>query len=112
MRRVNGLELERWWEARYGTIMGGSGSASVRIGFDRYVSFLPGPSAHRDLEEWVRFYSSGQYEAEVQLILNKEEAPPCELGLRGPTGPRLGLASWLKTKSLLLDPGDALFLLN
>ncbi len=82
------------------------------LGFDEYVNFLPGASAHRELEGWVRFYSSGKYEAEVQLILKKGEAPACELGLRGPSGPRLGLASWLKTKPLLVDPGDALFLLN
>lgn len=103
-----------------GTVVGSEvwdhhGRIRIRIGplgFDQYISFLPGANAHRDLEAWVRFYSSGQYEAEVQLVLRKGEAPPCELGLRGPSGPRLGLASWLKTKPLLVDPGDALFLLN
>lgn len=81
------------------------------IGFDDYVSFLPGPGAYQDLEAWVRFYSSGQYEAEVQLILKREEAPSCELGLTNKQGPRLGLASWMKTKPLKEDPGDAIFLL-
>jgi type VI secretion system protein ImpH len=82
------------------------------MGFDQYVSFLPGYGAHRDLEAWVKFYSNGQYEAEVQLILNRGEAPPCELGLRGKQEPRLGMASWLKTKPLVSDPGDAVFLLT
>jgi len=82
------------------------------VGFEDYVSFLPGPGAYQDLEAWVRFYSSGQYEAEVQLILKREEAPSCELGLRGKKEPRLGLASWLKTRPLAVDPGDALFLLT
>ena len=81
------------------------------IGFSEYASFLPGPGAYQDLQAWVRFYSSGQYEAEVQLILKREEAPGCELGVSGKNEPRLGLVSWLKTKPMASDPGDAVFLL-
>ena len=103
-----------------GTVVGNEvwdhhGRIRISIGpmsFDKYVEFLPGYSAHRDLEAWVKFYSSGQYEAEAQLILKKEEAPSCELGSRGKQEPRLGLASWMKTKPLKKDPGDAIFLLT
>jgi len=118
------------------SILGGSNRASERLGigtvvgnevwdhhgririsigpmsFERYVSFLPGNGAHKALKDWVRFFSSEQYEAEVQLILNREEAPGCQIGLRGEHEPRLGLVSWLKTKPLRYDPGDALFLLT
>jgi type VI secretion system protein ImpH len=102
-----------------GTVVGNEvwdhhGRIRISIGpmsFDRYVSFLPGHDAHKALADWVRFFSSEQYEAEVQLILNREEVPGCELGLQGEYEPRLGLASWLKTKPLRYDPGDALFLL-
>jgi len=103
-----------------GTVVGNEvwdhhGRIRIAIGpmsFDDYVGFLPGYDAHRALEAWVKFYSNGQYEAEVQLILRKEEAPDCELGTRGKQEPRLGLASWLKTKPLKKDPGDAVFLLT
>ncbi len=103
-----------------GTVVGNEvwdhhGRIRISIGpmsFDQYVEFLPGYSAHRDLEAWVKYYSNGQYEAEVQLILKKEEAPSCELGSRGKFEPRLGLASWMKTKPLKKDPGDAIFLLT
>jgi type VI secretion system protein ImpH len=103
-----------------GTVVGNEvwdhhGRIRISIGpmsFDRYVGFLPGHPAHQDLAAWVRFFSSGQYEAEVQLILHREEAPSCELGLRGQLEPRLGLSSWLKTKPLPADPGDAIFLLS
>jgi type VI secretion system protein ImpH len=91
------------------------GRIRISIGpmsFERYVSFMPGHAAHKALADWVRFFSSEQYEAEVQLILNRDEAPPCQLGLRGEYEPRLGLATWLKTKPLKYDPGDALFLLT
>ena len=91
------------------------GRIRVSIGpmtFDQYVDFLPGHDAYNDLEGWIKFFSSGQFEAEVQLILQREEAPACELGVRGKHEPRLGLASWLKTKPMLIDPGDAVFLLT
>ena len=82
------------------------------IGFKEYSSFLPGPGAYRDLEAWVRFYSSGQYEAEVQLLLKREDVPGCVLGAQGAEAPLLGLVSWLKTRPVATDPGDAIFLLN
>lgn len=90
------------------------GRIRIRIGpvnFQDYVSFLPGPGAYLDLEAWVKFFTSGQYEAEVQLVLKREDAPATVLGLRGPNESRLGLVSWLKTKPLSADPGDAIFLL-
>lgn len=77
-----------------------------------YLSFLPGNAAYRDLETWMRFFTSGQYETEVQLILQREEAPACVLGASSPERPRLGLVSWLKTRPLPRDPGDAVFLLR
>ena len=91
------------------------GRIRIRIGpidFEQYVSFLPGPGAYQDLEAWVKSFTSGQFEAEVQLILKREDAPSTELGLRGRNESRLGLVSWLKTKPLQVDPGDAIFLLR
>ena len=77
-----------------------------------YLSFLPGQSAYRDLETWIRFFASGQYEVEVQLVLQRAEAPDCVLGATTADRPRLGTVSWLKTRSLRDDPGDAVFLLR
>jgi type VI secretion system protein ImpH len=90
------------------------GRIRIRIGpldFDDYRSFLPGPGAYNDLKAWVRYFSSGQFEAEVQLILKRNDVPQCALGLRGREESRLGLVSWLKTKPIAVDPGDAVFLL-
>ena len=80
--------------------------------FAKYTGFLPGGAPHLDLQGWFRFFSSGQYEAEVQLILERQDTPGCELGARGSGEPRLGLVSWLKTKPLTRNPGDAVFLLT
>jgi type VI secretion system protein ImpH len=82
------------------------------MSFEQYLKFLPGQEAYRELVAWLRFYSSGSYETEVQLVLAREDAPPCELGSSGAMGPQLGLVSWLKTKPLNRDPADATYLVQ
>jgi type VI secretion system protein ImpH len=78
--------------------------------FGQYEDFLPGESAHRELAAFMKFYSDGAYETEVQLILRREDVPACGLGRRGEP-PRLGLVSWLKTKPRTYDADEAMFLL-
>jgi type VI secretion system protein ImpH len=80
--------------------------------YEQYVKFLPGQDAYHELAAWLRFYSNGSYETEVQLILAREDAPPCELGSDGPKRPQLGLVSWLKTKPIDRDPADATYLVQ
>jgi type VI secretion system protein ImpH len=80
--------------------------------FEEYVQFLPGQSAYKELAAWLHFYSDGAYETEVQLILQREDVPACELGGLGDETPRLGLVSWLKTKPRMTDAGEATYLLN
>jgi type VI secretion system protein ImpH len=91
------------------------GRIRVELGpmsFERYIDFLPGRHGHHDLTAWLRFYSNGAYETEVKLILHREEAPGCQLGDHSDQKPRLGLVSWLKTKPLQRDPGDATYLIQ
>jgi type VI secretion system protein ImpH len=80
--------------------------------FEQYLKFLPGQEAYRELVAWLRFYSNGSYETEVQLVLAREDAPSCELGSGGVMRPQLGLVSWLKTKPLERDPADATYLVQ
>ncbi|MGA9669835.1 MAG: type VI secretion system baseplate subunit TssG [Terracidiphilus sp.] len=80
--------------------------------FEQYLSFLPGRDAYHELVAWLKFYSNGSYETEVQLILAREDAPHCELGSRGETRPQLGLVSWLKTRPMNRDPADATYLVQ
>ena len=91
------------------------GRIRVAIGpmrFERYIQFLPGQSASRELAAWIRFYASGNYEAEVQLILDRRDAPGCELGGGGRLKPQLGYVSWLKTKPMTRNPADATYLIE
>ena len=80
--------------------------------FEQYLRFLPGKDAYHELVAWLRFYSNGSYETEVQLVLARKDAPPCELGSSGKMRPQLGLVSWLKTKPLERDPADATYLVQ
>jgi len=80
--------------------------------FKQYLKFLPGQDAYHELVAWLKFYSNGNYETEVQLVLAREDAPSCELGEEGITGPQLGLVSWLKTRPLQRDPADATYLVQ
>lgn len=80
--------------------------------FEQYLKFLPGREAYHELVAWLKFYSNGSYETEVQLVLAREDAPPCELGSGGDRRPQLGLVSWLRTKPLNRDPADATYLVQ
>jgi type VI secretion system protein ImpH len=118
------------------TSFSGSGDASERLGigavagdevwdlhgrirvvlgpmrFEQYLTFLPEQEAHRELCAWLRFFSNRTYETEVQLVLEHEDAPRCELGADGPNRPQLGLVSWLKTRPMLRNPADATYLVQ
>jgi type VI secretion system protein ImpH len=80
--------------------------------FEQYLKFLPGQEAYHELVAWLKFYSNGSYETEVQLILAREDAPSCELGSGGQKRPQLGFVSWLKTRPLNRDPADATYLVQ
>jgi len=80
--------------------------------FAQYLKFLPGQDCYHELVSWLRFYSNGSYETEVQLVLAREDAPACELGSGGEKRPQLGLVSWLKTRPLDRDPADATYLVQ
>lgn len=84
----------------------------VRIRFGpltlaQYNDFLPGGEGHRQVRSLVRYYAAGEYDVELQLILRREEAPPCELSAAG-SGPQLGWTTWVKSAELDRDPGETI----
>jgi len=72
----------------------------------QYVDFLPGGEAHRRVRALTSFYAGGEYDMELQLILKREEVPPCEL--KGGEGPQLGWTSWVKNGDFRRDPGETI----
>jgi type VI secretion system protein ImpH len=90
-----------------------SSKARIRIGpvtLERYREFLPGAPAYQALAALARFYSGGQIDFDVQLVLARDEVPEYELG--GEDELPLGLCSWAKTGEFEHDPDDAILSLG
>lgn len=81
------------------------------LGLHQYQDFLPKGTAFEPLQALVRFFTNDEFEFEVQLIMKKEEVPPCELGAEGDVAPRLGWVTWMKSKPLGADPGETVLTL-
>jgi type VI secretion system protein ImpH len=77
------------------------------LALGRYLDFLPSGSAYAPLRAMTRFFSGDGMDFEVQLILDRNEAPPCVLGAEGREAPLLGWATWVKSVPLDRDPADA-----
>lgn len=98
----------------FGTVVGDEiwdpqSHARIVIGplsLNQYLDFLPTGTAFKPLRNMVRFYAGDELDFEVQLILRKEETPPCELGGDKGPAPQLGWLSWAKTTPLNSDPSQ------
>lgn len=90
--------------------------AKIRVGplsIDQYCDFLPGGNAYKPLEAVTRFFANGELIFEVQLILDRNTVPNCQLGIDSDTPPKLGWLTWMNTAQRRTeDPGDTVFLLN
>lgn len=88
----------------------------IRLGpltVSQYLDFLPSGSAYEPLRALTRFFSGDELEFEVQLILRREEVPPCELGSEQEASPMLGWLSWMHSRATFdRNPGDTILLLN
>jgi len=73
---------------------------------EQYLDFLPGHEGHRQLRALTRFYTGGESDVEVQLILRRQEVPACELKPRDGDGQQLGWTSWMKTAEFTHDAGE------
>lgn len=81
----------------------------IRMGpltLEQYVGFLPGGSAWQHVKSLTAFFTGSEYDMELQLVLRREEAPPCELQSATESAPRLGWTSWVKNAPFTRDPGE------
>jgi type VI secretion system protein ImpH len=74
----------------------------------QYLDFLPTGTAWEPLRSLVKFHFNDQLDFELQLVLRRDETPPCELGSVGDSAPRLGWTSWAKTNALQRDPEETI----
>jgi type VI secretion system protein ImpH len=78
----------------------------------RYLDFLPTGTAYAPLRAITRLFAGSETDFELQLILDREETPHCELGAEGDTAPLLGFLSWAKSKPIDRDPADTILQLS
>jgi type VI secretion system protein ImpH len=79
---------------------------------EQYLGFLPSGSAHEPLRSLIRFFSGPNLEVELQLVLQREAVPSCDLGDDSAGGPRLGWFTWMKSGTEFdRAPGDTVLLL-
>ncbi|MEO5952758.1 MAG: type VI secretion system baseplate subunit TssG [Chloroflexia bacterium] len=90
--------------------------AKISVGplhLKQYLDFLPGGTAHQPLEALTAFFANGEIIFEVQLILDRDSVPACQLGIDSDSPPKLGWLTWMpSTLPRASDPGDTVFLLN
>ena len=79
------------------------------LGLNEYLDFLPSGTAFQPLRSLAKFVARGEIDFQVQLILKKDEVPPCELGISEAAAPRLGWTSWAKTQPSREDADDTIF---
>lgn len=79
----------------------------------KYLDFLPTGAAHRPLETILRFFTNYEFEYEVQLVLDRDDVPRCEMGKNVEAMPFLGWTTWMKSSdSFERDPSDTVLLLQ
>ncbi|HEU4643834.1 MAG TPA: type VI secretion system baseplate subunit TssG [Gemmatimonadaceae bacterium] len=86
----------------------------VRIGpltRRQYDDFLPDGAAHAPLRALLRFFGEDQLDFEVQLVLARDETPPCVLGDEGQGATPLGWCTWLRTAPMDRDPDETILTL-
>jgi type VI secretion system protein ImpH len=76
------------------------------LSLTQYLGFLPDGTAYAPLKAITKFFSGDGLDFEVQLILERRQAPPCELGAEGDAAPRLGWVTWMKSAAMGRDPAD------
>jgi len=88
-------------------------TARVRIGIgplslQEYQDFLPQGSAFESLQALTDFFSNGEIDFEIKLILERSDVPPLELGAEGENAPQLGWHTYIKTRPMKQDASETI----
>jgi type VI secretion system protein ImpH len=88
--------------------------ARIRLGplsLRQYEEFLPGRLGYRRLRDITKFFSRGEFDFEVQLILRQAEVPDWRMEDDSPV--QLGWTTWMKTRPVFpRSPEDTVLALN
>jgi type VI secretion system protein ImpH len=76
---------------------------------EAYNRFLPGGNSHTALKGITQFFGDGQFDFEVQLILQREDVPGIVLGAEEDEAPPLGWCTWIRTEPFSRDADETTF---
>ena len=82
------------------------------LNYAQFLQLTPGKIGLKVLSQFVRLYVGMEFDLEVQVILNKEDIPPCRPGDTSAASPRLGYNTWLPSRHRQTDADDAVFRIN
>jgi type VI secretion system protein ImpH len=83
----------------------------VRMGplsLAQYQDFLPQGSAFESLRALTQFFSNGEFDFEINLVLDRRDVPPCVLGAEGEDAPQLGWHTYIKTRPMKEDASETI----
>jgi type VI secretion system protein ImpH len=72
----------------------------------RFVSFLPVGPAWKPLTDLVRYLSGLEFDYDIQLVLRKEDVPPCSLDSKSALPPMLGWTTWITSETPRKDADE------
>ena len=78
---------------------------------EQYDQFLPTGDAYPSLQTLTRFFSNGQFDFEMQLVLARDEVPGCVIGAEEDDAVPLGWCTWMRSKPFSRDPDEAILTL-
>ncbi|HYN42839.1 MAG TPA: type VI secretion system baseplate subunit TssG, partial [Thermoanaerobaculia bacterium] len=81
----------------------------VRMGpltLARFVSFLPVGPAWKPLVELVRYLAGLEFDYDIQLVLRKEDVPPCSFDSKSVLPPMLGWTTWVTSETPRKDADE------
>jgi type VI secretion system protein ImpH len=78
---------------------------------EQYDQFLPTGDAYPSLRTLSRFFSNGQFDFEIQLVLARDEVPGCIIGADEDEAVPLGWCTWMRSQPLARDRDEAILTL-
>ncbi|MCI0459864.1 MAG: type VI secretion system baseplate subunit TssG [Gemmataceae bacterium] len=84
----------------------------VRVGplsYDQFRRFMPDNDGLRALTQLVRSYVGPEFDFDVQLILQRDEVPPFQVGGETPDALRLGWNTWAGGQGRAPEVDDVVF---
>jgi type VI secretion system protein ImpH len=83
----------------------------VRLGpltLAQFVSFLPVGPAWKPVTDLTRYLAGLEFDYDVQLVLRKEDVPPCSLDSKSSLPPMLGWTTWITSETPRRDADEVI----